>query len=239
MSLCVDGQHTEKENTLRRGNVQGADQPLIGELMMAVYQEGEAWREEVGKKKSGRPDNRWFAMFRCGHCGKLKRMMVKEAKKSESCGCYRLKKITKHGLYKTGTYASWQAMHKRCGKPNSVGYGNYGGKGISVCEKWKCFDGFLEDMGERPEGTTLDRIDSNGNYEPSNCRWATWDVQANNRSDNRVLSINGVSMTVAQWSRQPGAVGMEAIRSRLKYGWSDADAVFKPIQIARDKWKVS
>lgn len=104
-----------------------------------------------------------------------------------SCGC-RHREVSvengrkfKHGQYRTPAYRSWITMRSRCSNPKDSNFKWYGARGIRVCERWDSFENFLSDMGERPEGMTLDRIDPNGNYEPDNCRWATSDVQAANK----------------------------------------------------------
>lgn len=88
---------------------------------------------------------------------------------------------TRHGLSNTPTHVTWMSMNQRCNDPGAVQYPYYGGRGITVCDRWQSFENFLADMGERPEGLTLDRIDGDGNYEPGNCRWATKSEQAKNR----------------------------------------------------------
>jgi len=89
------------------------------------------------------------------------------------------------------SYRIWDMMKQRCLNSKNLAYKYYGGRGITVCERWMVFENFLADMGERPEGLTLDRINNDGHYEPSNCRWATWKEQANNRrsSNGRSLDI--------------------------------------------------
>ena len=106
-----------------------------------------------------------------------------------SCGCLHLDALieshTKHGHAKAGqlspTYISWASMHTRCSNQNARNFKHYGGRGISVCERWKSFDNFLSDMGERPSGKSLDRIDVNRNYDPSNCKWSTHSEQVKNQ----------------------------------------------------------
>lgn len=142
---------------------------------------------------------------------------------TQSCGCKRVEVTTEskttHGYKYTSTYECWAGMIRRCKNPNQDNYYLYGGRGISVCERWLKFDNFLEDMGEKPTNLTIDRKDYNGNYEPNNCRWATPKEQSNNSSRNHLLTFNGKTQNMKQWSEELG-INYSTIRTRLGKGWS-------------------
>mgnify|MGYP001615220933 CR=1 FL=1 len=111
----------------------------------------------------------------------------------------------KRGGKATPTYASWRSMINRCTNPKVRGYDRYGGRGITVCERWlDSFENFLEDMGERPVGKTIDRADNSGNYTPDNCKWATRSEQARNMRTNLIVVCNGVSMTAIEAAEKCG-----------------------------------
>jgi hypothetical protein len=115
-------------------------------------------------------------------------------------------------------------MRQRCLNDNNPAFRYYGGRGIRVCERWASYAAFLEDMGEKPIGTEIDRIDNDGNYEPANCRWATKTENIRNRPFTRRLSFCGESKTLVEWAESTG-ITYEAIRQRLKAGWSAAETL--------------
>lgn len=130
---------------------------------------------------------------------------------------------------KSFTYRSWEAMRCRCRDAARVEYKHYGGRGITVCQRWEnSFPAFLEDMGERPPGTTLDRVDTDGNYEPGNCRWATMQEQHQHTRRSRIVTFKGRSLTVSAWARILG-IDRSTLRRRLDKGIDAELAVSMPV----------
>lgn len=149
---------------------------------------------------------------------------------SQSCRCWNAERVkqacTTHGHLvggkKTATYRAWNDMLARCKNPNNKRYPNYGGRGIRACKRWEQFEHFLADMGERPQGLTLDRRNNNGNYTPSNCRWATRTEQNRNQRRNRMLTHNGETKCLAEWVEVVG-VPRSTLRRRIQSrGWANA-----------------
>ncbi len=133
-----------------------------------------------------------------------------------------------HGMHKTSTYGSWENMIQRCENPNYKWYHRYGGREIKVCSRWRnSFHSFFEDMGEKPKGLTLERIDNDGDYTPENCKWATWREQANNRRSNRNITINKETKNITEWSHIVG-VSSGTISARIRLGWLPDKAVLTP-----------
>lgn len=135
-----------------------------------------------------------------------------------------------HGKIKTGTYNTWCSMKSRCSNPNADNYRFYGGRGIKVCERWMAsFRDFHEDMGDRPKGYTLDRIDPNGDYTPSNCHWIPSSEQGNNMRSTRHLTYAGSTKSVRDWAATTG-IDYKNIHNRLKLGWSVEKTLTTPIR---------
>ena len=124
-----------------------------------------------------------------------------------------------HGMARTLTYKSWLKMKERCNCKTSNRYNIYGERGISICKKWESFESFYEDMGERPNGKTLDRIDNDGNYFKENCRWATPKQQSNNRRTNHLITHKGETHNLNEWADIMG-IKRKTLQSRItQYKW--------------------
>lgn len=202
---------------------------------MAVYRISEPVRTLMGLDKNGWRITRTTAEYKCD-CGTIFTMQCRSEKVSKSCGCLVRETARKiltgnkhretHKSTGTATYKTWTCMKGRCFTESHIEYPRYGGRGISICERWLTYANFLADMGERPERCSIERINNDGNYEPSNCRWATDKEQARNRRNSRLLIIDGKTKTVVEWSEQEGATKATNIYRRLDLGWSDSQAVF-------------
>lgn len=157
---------------------------------------------------------------------------------TKSCGCFhdesaRARDHSTHGGSKTRLFRVWKGMKSRCYSKSDTKYKNYGGRGIKVCDEWQQFESFRDwalANGYRDD-LTIDRIDVNGNYEPSNCRWITNKEQQNNRTNNLLLTYSGKTQTLTQWAEETGINEM-ALRSRIKkLKWPVKRALTEPINV--------
>ncbi len=164
----------------------------------------------------------WYCACSCGGFKITNNKALQEGNTS-SCGCVR----TIHGLSGTPLHKVWTSMRERCSNPKAKSYMHYGARGIRVCERWNNFESFLKDMGARPEGCSIERRNNNGNYEPSNCYWATDLQQAQNTTRTRLLTAGGRTMCISAWVRELGGEST-LILNRLKYGWTEEEACLIP-----------
>lgn len=168
----------------------------------------------------------WLCQCKCGNQKEIRASDMVEGKVN-SCGCEHRQRIAKanvtHGMTKTRTYRIWGAMRNRCNKIHQ----DYSCRGITYDEKWDDFNNFIADMGEAPDNMSLDRIEPNGNYNKSNCRWATQDTQANNKRSSVFIEWNGKKQTVSQWAKELN-MNHYTLRSRLKKGLS-VEQAFTPL----------
>lgn len=183
---------------------------------------------------------RWACRCECG-VEVVRSAHLMRKGESLSCGCLQretnVSAPTRHGNARvkatTREYEAWSNMLARCENPKATHFDNYGGRGISVCERWHDFALFLADMGPRPSPKhTIDRYPNNdGHYEPSNCRWATMVQQCRNKRTNRLVTYGGETLTLAEWGERLGTNGT-VIGIRLRNGWSDERAVTEPVRPA-------
>lgn len=156
-----------------------------------------------------------------------------QKKHLSSCGCYKGSPNLSHGHASNGkvtrTYRSWQSMLVRCTSKNGNRADAYVNRGISVCERWKVFQNFLDDMGERPAGLSLERINNDGSYEPLNCRWATPADQARNRRRNVMVEYQGNRICALDFSRTIG-IRYQTFLYRLRAGWTMEEIIITPVR---------
>lgn len=133
----------------------------------------------------------------------------------------------------TPEYRVWQHLKRRCENPNNPAYKYYGGRGIKVCKRWQSYENFLEDMGRRPSlQHSIDRRDNNGNYEPSNCRWATKQEQARNSRNNHMMTIGELTLPMWEWVERTG-ISRGVMKNRIRKGWSDEQTLTTPIDVVK------
>lgn len=177
--------------------------------------EGERFAKLVAVRRIGTRSR--FALWECRcDCGNTTEVTVGNWGKTETCGCGVVPPVAKtHGLSTTPEYSAWKDMVGRCTNPNFKNYESYGGRGITVCGRWLEFDNFLSDMGQRPAGLTLDRVNNDGPYSPENCRWTTVGVQCRNKRNTVNITALGRTQCSADWARELGK-SPHCIRSVFK-----------------------
>jgi len=189
---------------------------------------------EPGPPIPGSKKKTWKCRCSCGTM-RIYRQEYLRSGHTSSCGCFQReafsKRRTTHGKSYTAEYHIWSQMKTRCLCSTVPGFKDYGGRGIKVCDRWKkSFSVFLADMGPRSSVVhSLDRINNDGNYEPGNCRWATPKQQSANQRSNRRLTIDGVTLTLAEWAERTG-MRVSTIWTRLNRDWPAADAVGRRIR---------
>ena len=213
----------------RRGNAGTRKQDLTGRRF------GHLVVVEAAVARNGRAG--WRCMCDCGRAAVCMTNSLNSGHTS-SCGRCIKTRACPHGMCNSRTYRIWQGMKARCLNSDNRAYPQYGGAGITVCERWlKSFQSFISDMGECPPDHSIDRFpDQRGNYEPGNCRWATRIQQQRNTKSNRIVWAFGEGKCVADWLDDLRCVvGEDALRSRIDRGWHPELAIVTPLKIVRSK----
>lgn len=181
--------------------------------------------------RDGRGKSYWNVACDCGATKVVAGYNL--GKNVNSCGCLqaeaRLTQSKTHGKRKTKTYNVWAGMKQRCNNPNAPFFDRYGGRGIKVCERWNSsFANFIDDMGECPDGMTIERIDNNLGYSKSNCKWASKKEQARNRCSNKKIEVDGEVKTLSEWAEKYG-INVGTVHSRVcRQGWEIERAIKTP-----------
>jgi len=178
-------------------------------------------------KFSHRKNKNTYWLFKCV-CGNIKKIDYGSVKNgsTKSCGCISLS--INHGMSKTSIYSSWQSMRDRCLNKNNKQYKDYGGRGIKICDRWERFQVFCEDMGIKPLGTTIERLDNNGGYNKDNCAWATPKEQSRNTRANVTIKYKGERKCISEWAELYN-IKRCTLGGRLRLGWGIHRALNEPV----------
>ena len=189
--------------------------------------------------KCGLVDFRWTCKCTCGTVRIVLGVSLRRGE-TTSCGCFRSElhraKMTSHGMSTTRTYRIWTGILTRCENTNDRAYGSYGARGITLCKRWHRFEKFIEDMGEAPLGLSIERIDNNKGYCPSNCKWATSLEQMRNRRGNVNITHNGKTQCVTAWACELG-IKKQAIYARIYRGWPETKWLLPTSRISQPEQK--
>lgn len=193
----------------------------------------------AGKNKSGH--SIWFCRCECKNITKVEVSNLIN-RHTTSCGCLMKERVretqTKHGhnigRRPSGTYTTWRNLLSRCQNLKDKRFNNYGKRGIKVCERWLKFENFLEDMGEKPKGLSLDRIENDKGYYKENCRWATPKEQSNNRRNNHILTFDGKIQNLGQFANEFG-IKRATLGARIDRGWTIEKALTTPVKSMKTK----
>lgn len=192
---------------------------LIGERYGRLTVISEAERNRFGQR-------RFLCLCDCGN-EIIAKMGCLRIGYTKSCGCLRKEQARRntprtHNLSRSKTYHVWRSMKCRCLNPKNASFANYGGRGITFCDRWSDFSNFVADMGEAPDGLSIERNNNNGNYEPGNCRWATRKEQARNKSTNRRVTRDGITRTLVEWSEVLG-ICRGTLQTRVTQRYNDSE----------------
>lgn len=196
---------------------------------------GRRFSNLVAKEFSGmcRRGSVWLCRCDCGNSVQVLGVSLTSGN-SGSCGCVKRQRLvtrnTTHNLSRSFEYNVWAKIIERCTRATAENFPWYGGRGISVCDRWRTFELFIADMGAAPgKGFEIDRIDNDGNYEPGNCRWVTKKQNARNRRNNHRLTFAGKTLCISEWAELTG-LRAAAISERIASGWPVEKALTKPLK---------